>query len=86
MSLDRNKSKDGVGRYAVIDLRKNTVNFGEVGSDGEFFVLMLKDKYSREALLAYAIAAKEDGHEWAEDVFELAKRAGYMHPKCKRPD
>lgn len=86
MGLDRNKSIDGTGRYAVIDLRKNTVNFGEVGSEGEFFVIMLKDKYARDALLAYAIAAQADGHEWADDVFELAKRAGHRHPKCKRPD
>ena len=55
--------------------------------DTEFFVVRLKDMYAKSALLAYADAAERDGeHEFAEEVAELAARAGPDHPHCKRPD
>jgi len=87
MRLMRNQLT-GKGKYTVFDNRKRLVvaNDGP-GEENEHFVLMLKDKYARAALLAYARAATEDGdHEYAADVTELADRAGECHPKCKRPD
>jgi hypothetical protein len=39
------------------------------------------------ALVGYSNAARADGErEYAQEVIELAARAGINHPKCKRPD
>ena len=63
------------------------VEDGEEGTAGEFFVMMLKDKYSQAALISYGIAAMSDGHDdYARDVEQLAKRAGPSSPFCKVPD
>lgn len=85
--LMRNQ-RDGLGKYRVWDNRKQAwVANDDPGEQNEHFVIMLKDKYARAALLAYAGAAHEDGKkEYAADVMELANRAGPMHPNCKEPD
>lgn len=58
-----------------------------IGEKNEHFVLMLKDQYSRAALMAYAEAAQKDGEtEYAKDVMELADRAGPCSPFVKKPD
>lgn len=58
-----------------------------VGERNEHFVLMLKDRYTRAALLAYAAEADKDGEtEYAKDVMELADRAGPLSPFAKKPD
>lgn len=65
------------------------VNHGEPGTAGEFFVLMLKDEFAREALLAYAARAGEEGgkyHEYSIDIDKLADRAGTGSPFAKLPD
>lgn len=63
------------------------IEFGEIGTEEEFFVIKLKDWCSRKALLTYASTAKwiED-YELEKDVRELAKRAGSLNPWCKQPD
>jgi len=85
--LMRNE-RDGKPKYSVFDNRKNQpVTEDGVGERNEHFVIMLKDQYSRAALLAYAGAASEAGDtEYAKDIMELANRAGSLHPACKKPD
>ena len=85
--LMRNQ-RDGLGKYRVFSNRKQDwVEDDGPGGTNEHFVIMLKDKYARAALLAYAAAAQEDGaKEYAIDVMELANRSGPMHPNCKEPD
>lgn len=87
MRLLRNE-RDGKGKYSVFNNRtqKPVVEDGP-GERNEHFVIMLKDIYARDALLAYAAAADRDGqHEYALDVTDLANRAGKLHPNCKAPD
>ena len=81
-------ARDGLGKYSVFDNRKQKPVLQDGPGDvNEHFVLMLKDKYSRAALMAYADAAAADGElEYAKDVTELANRAGPLHPNCKAPD
>lgn len=80
--------RDGLGKYRVWDNRKSRwVENDEPNGRNEHFVIMLKDAYARAALLAYADAVMKDGNAgYAEDIMELANRAGPMHPSCKRPD
>lgn len=67
-------------KYDVLDM-------GALGSPSEFFVMRLKDRYSKAGLRAYAeAAALDDNMEWSREVQELADRAGIDHPNCKRPD
>lgn len=110
MKLDRaDPSRGGVGKYAVLNLRKvdclgqtdkvnaqlamitlheiGVLNYGLVGSEHEFFVLMLKDIHAEPALRAYANSAgKFRDMEYAVDVDRLADRAGGNHPLHKLPD
>ena len=105
MQLDRNKNKDGKGKYAVINLRKipgnpqtaealaaailanpECVEFGHRNAPDEFFVIKLKDAFAKNALIAYADAAQPTEPRYAQQVFELAHRAGESHLLCKRPD
>lgn len=86
MKLLRNDERRE-GKYRVWDVRKARF----VIDDGPFernehFVIMLKDKYAQEALRAYALAAKKDDPEYAEQVWELMQRSGPDHPDCKTPD
>ena len=76
MKLDRNINPDGLGRYAVIDLRKldeiqreKLREGGSVmlptsaitlGEPDQFFVLKYKDKFAPAALKAYAEAVHKE--------------------------
>lgn len=62
------------------------VEFGLVGSQDEFWVIKLKDKYAYASLHAYASAAAQDDPEYADQVSDLANRAGKNSPFCKTPD
>ena len=63
------------------------LDMGAVNTPSEFFVMRLKDRYSKAGLRAYAeAAALDDNMEWSREVQELADRAGIDHPHCKRPD
>lgn len=55
MKLDRNINPDGKGKYALINLRKNTVEWGE---PDQFFVIKYKDEFAAAALEAYAEAVR----------------------------
>lgn len=86
MDLLRNVNPDGLGKYAVINLQTNQVEWGRPGDPNEFFVIKLKDRYAQAALLAYADAAQAHDPQYAQAVRELASRAGPNHPLCKIPD
>lgn len=63
------------------------LDWGAVQTESEFFVIRLRDLYAHDALSAYATAAAFDHNdEWADEVRELASRAGHCSPFCKRPD
>lgn len=62
------------------------IEFGFVGAQDEFWPIKLKDKYAAAALAAYADAAQADDPEYAQQVREMAKRAGPNSPYCKAPD
>ncbi len=85
MKLDRNTNPDGKGKYALINLRTNKVEWGNNLED-EFFVIKLKDRFAERALRAYALAVREfikhcdpplteHMEEWAEEVEGLADKA-----------
>lgn len=67
----------------------NALDFGMMHSDGEFFVLRLKDKYAAAALEAYAKAVFDDGDKnlknYASQIVMMAERAR-RHPARKKPD
>lgn len=65
------------------------INYGKPETAEEFFVIMLKDEFAREALTAYAGRAGEEGgeyHEYSIDIDQLANRAGPNSPFVKKPD
>lgn len=61
------------------------LEYGEPGTDEEFFVIKLKDENAYAALEAYSECAKWKDEELADDVFELAERAR-DHKSQKQPD
>lgn len=74
------------------------LDWGKVGTESEFFVLKLRDKFSGPAIAAYADAVASEVFRqttydrtkqlslYAIDVLELCKRAGILSPFCKEPD
>lgn len=67
------------------------IEWGLPNTEGEFFVIKLRDKYAAHALNGYASAVyRDDGFDGDCDYFnvvkELAQRAGAHSPFCKRPD
>ena len=63
------------------------LDYGQRGTESEFMVIRLKDKYSRKALAEYAQAAADDGEvEYATEIMDMALRAGAFSPWCKKPD
>ena len=86
MKLDRNENPNGKGKYALLNLRTDKIEWGLVGEPDEFFVIKLKDKHAQAALAAYANSIAHDDPEFAEQVMGLAMRAGTNNPYCKDPD
>lgn len=70
---------------SVLD-KAGVIDWGPAGTEAEFFVLRLKDKYAGAALDTYAMQAVGDDAEYAAEVMKLSKRAGSNSPWCKRPD
>lgn len=70
----------------AIRLNPEAVEFGEVGSPGEFWLVKLKDENADVCLYGYAgkILAKDP--EFAAEVSNMAKRSGPNSPYCKAPD
>jgi hypothetical protein len=62
------------------------LDWGEPHSPAEFFVIRLRDRYARRALLTYAGEAQFFDAEYAQEVKALADRAGTKSPFCKKPD
>jgi len=88
MKLDRNINADGLGKYELKNLRTGeVVTDCGVGEEHEFFVIMVKDINAPGGLFGYAMAAMGNGDdEFAEEVREMARRAGLNSPFCKVPD
>jgi len=55
-------------------------------TEGEFFVLRLRDRHAQAALHAYANSVGATDAQFAAEVRELADRAGPSSPWCKEPD
>jgi hypothetical protein len=62
------------------------LDWGLHGTESEFMLIRLKDKYARPSLIAYADAAHVDDPEYAAEISELADRSGQNSPWCKSPD
>lgn len=62
------------------------LDWGILGTESEFMLIRLKDRYAQQALHAYANAAEPSDPEWAAEVREMANRSGPNSPWCKRPD
>lgn len=62
------------------------LEWGNVATEDEFFLIKLKDRHSAAALHAYAASVYDHDREFAAEVSELAKRAGEKSPFCKEPD
>ena len=90
MRLKRNTTEDGKCKYALIEREKgDRVEYGIPKTEDEFFVIKLKDKYARAALIGYLEALTsqpEYDDEYARDIAELAQRSGPLNPWCKEPD
>lgn len=61
------------------------IDWGIIGTESEFFVTRLKDRYAAPSLYAYAFAAQQHDLEWACEVKELAARAE-LSPWKQQPD
>lgn len=70
---------------ALLD-QPEALQLGITGQADEFWLIKLKDKYAAVALKAYADAARADDPEYANQVEEMAHRAGPNSPYCKAPD
>lgn len=63
------------------------LDWGITGTEAEFMLIRLRDKYAPGALYEYALAAERDGEtEFAAEVRAMAHRSGLMSPWCKKPD
>ena len=80
------RPRDAAHLVEMLASHLNAVEFGEPGTPGEFFPIMLKDKIAQAGLHAYAVEASADDIEYAAAVDRLAERAGPASPYCKRPD
>lgn len=90
MRLVRNTTKDGKCKYALIERLKNDrVEYGLPQTEEEFFVIKLKDRHARAALIGYleSLTSQEEYDlEYAQDIQELAQRSGPLNKWCKDPD
>lgn len=67
--------------------REGLIDWGNLGSESEFFVMRLKDRHAEAGLAGYGADAWRHGdREWAKEVWEMADRAGPNHPACQLPD
>ena len=66
--------------------RLGILDWGVTGTESEFMVIRLKDRYAKAALAAYAREAVMDDVEYGGEIWELARRAGPASKWCKIPD
>lgn len=57
MKLDRNNNPTGKGKYALLNMRTNKVEYGD---ECQFFVIKYKDQFAEAALRAYAHAVRAE--------------------------
>lgn len=70
---------------AAILANPECVDFGEEGSDSEFFVMRLKDRSAPSGLKGYASDARHYDMDYALAIESMAQRAE-RHPGRKKPD
>lgn len=84
--IDDLKEAQQQGReFSMIYVPVCAIELGDTPAT-ENFVIKLKDEFSAHALQEYARAAESWDHEYADEIWELAGRAGPAHPLCKKPD
>lgn len=66
--------------------KAGALDWGDVGTESEFFLIRLKDEYAHHALIAYADAANKDDPEYAAEIVDMANRAGPSSSWRKKPD
>lgn len=87
MRLDRKINPNGMGKYELYNNRKKEIVYDcKPNQEHEFFVIMLKDRHARKALVAYANSIKDTDPDFAYDVMQLANRSGIHSKWCKEPD
>lgn len=62
------------------------LEWGITGTEGEFFLIKLKDRHAAHALWAYANSIHPTDPEFSDAVAEMARRAGERSPFCREPD
>ena len=80
---------EAINNALAVLFSAGVLNYGEANSDKEFFVIMLKDRFSDMAIGAYALRAMAQGGEFAEygrEVMKMAERSGVYSPFNKLPD
>jgi hypothetical protein len=79
--------RDKIDKALKVLEEEGMLEYGVPGTAGEFFVIMLKDRWADRGLQSYAnAAAGADYPDYAADVETLARRAGPNSPFCKTPD
>jgi hypothetical protein len=84
-AMPEGEQKNEVLRCLDILSEHDVVDLGDENTDGEFFVLRLRDVGAPIALGAYASCFRQTDPEWAAEVSRLAEKA-YAHPNKKQPD
>lgn len=82
------KNPDIAAALRLLELN-GLLDYGEAGTDREFFVMRLKDKYAYKGLMGYYNAVLQDDPadvDYAQDIHDMAARSGPYNPNCKRPD
>ncbi len=78
-----------IARALSVLSKHGLLDYGLVGTDREFMVMRLKDKYAYRGLMGYFKAIcldDETDFEYAQEILDMAKRAGPNSVWCKKPD
>lgn len=81
--------RDNVDQALTTLRAAGMLDMGFKGTEAEFMVFRLKDKYALKALQGYYNAILADDPvdtEYAEEFLDMMKRAGPHSPWCKKPD
>lgn len=74
-----------VDHAITVLIEAGVIEWGATGTEGEFFVIKLRDENAQDALMGYAMAIEGD-QEYQAEIYKLAGRAGLASPFCKKPD
>jgi hypothetical protein len=79
--------KGDIGAALRVLDKYGLIEWGEPKTEGEFFVIKMRDAYAEPAMVMYANTAMLFGDkEYAQEVKALADRSGNKSKFCKRPD